>query len=157
MADSDFNPAPGFAGARQGWVFKMGGRGLGYYRDGAQGEPSPAAAAACKPAGVKPQIGGFANDGSFMEQFRRMQQEKRDKEAADKAQATATRAAAKEAAQAKRKAESGAKGEPTASSVKKRKSDKADDSGSAWQAYLDEVKMYESQTCKEYQQGAIVK
>mmetsp|Transcript_39682 Transcript_39682/g.55347 ORF Transcript_39682/g.55347 Transcript_39682/m.55347 type:complete len:97 (-) Transcript_39682:101-391(-) len=28
---------------------------------------------------------------------------------------------------------------------------------SAWQTYLDQVKMYEAQTCKEYQQGAIVK
>jgi len=28
-----FDPAPTFQGARPGWCFKMGARGLGYYRD----------------------------------------------------------------------------------------------------------------------------
>lgn len=34
---------------------------------------------------------------------------------------------------------------------------KTDEGASAWQAYLDEVKEYESQTCKEYSGVAIVK
>merc|ERR1712151_806212 len=31
-----FEPASAFAGARPGWAFKMGSRGLGYYRDAKQ-------------------------------------------------------------------------------------------------------------------------
>merc|ERR1712194_677621 len=31
-----FDPSPSFTGARPGWCFKMGPRGLGYYRDKVQ-------------------------------------------------------------------------------------------------------------------------
>merc|ERR1719240_102988 len=41
-----FLPAKGFEGAKPGYVFKKGGRGLGYYRDGAAEPMKPATARA---------------------------------------------------------------------------------------------------------------
>ena len=37
-----FDPSPVFTGARPGWAFKMGGRGLGYYQDDGGGGESAA-------------------------------------------------------------------------------------------------------------------
>jgi tetratricopeptide (TPR) repeat protein len=37
VSDEDFEEAPSFGGAREGWYYKMGANGLGYYRDSSTG------------------------------------------------------------------------------------------------------------------------
>eukprot|EP00035_Acanthoeca_spectabilis_P001200 m.78440 g.78440 ORF g.78440 m.78440 type:complete len:148 (+) comp10711_c0_seq2:198-641(+) len=147
MASEEFIPAAQFDGAKPGYMFQMGTKGLGYYVDKKQRKDQGDEAAG-KSAGPKREVVGFANDGSFMEQFQKMQQEQKAKEAA-------ARKAADAEASAKRKSAGGDR-----DAAKKRKGDAKTEGAQgseAWQAYLEQVKMYEAQTCKEYQQGAIVK
>ena len=47
---SSFIPMKKFAGARRGYVFKKGGRGVGYYLDNGEEPPAPAAPAPAAPA-----------------------------------------------------------------------------------------------------------
>eukprot|EP00038_Savillea_parva_P001946 m.108721 g.108721 ORF g.108721 m.108721 type:complete len:153 (-) comp10669_c0_seq1:302-760(-) len=109
-------------------------------------------------------VGGFVNDGSFMETFKRMQEEKARAEAAgmtadtksSSTKATSSKSGSHSIASNKRKQ----RAVTSSGSSKKQKGgskDEASTSSSAWQSYLEEVRKYESQTCKEYQQGAIVK
>lgn len=52
--DADFIPSAAFAGARPGFVFQAGARGVGYYREGT------AAAAAATSGGIMATANGIA-------------------------------------------------------------------------------------------------
>ena len=42
VADEDFSASAAFAGQREGWVFRAGANGTGYYRDAPTGAAQPA-------------------------------------------------------------------------------------------------------------------
>eukprot|EP00041_Stephanoeca_diplocostata_P000661 m.15991 g.15991 ORF g.15991 m.15991 type:complete len:160 (-) comp10864_c0_seq1:66-545(-) len=158
----DFIEATHFSGPRPGYVFKKDKQGLGYYQDALEAKKTSQGAADAIPEAApssnnkvtgestqKPKI-KFTNDGSFLEKFKekqRLKQEQEAKEAEEK----------RRHEKLKRKME---KREREMEKKSRQNSDleqKTDEATSAWQAYLDEVKEYESQTCKEYSGVAIVK
>jgi len=64
-SSSAFIPSPTFAGARPGYTFKAGPRGIGYYPDAATGDAAaPRAAAAAAGAGPGPGVATAGKSGA---------------------------------------------------------------------------------------------